>query len=203
MITWLKRTALVITIVALLVSMTAILSHALVVISEGDPERELILAKTVQFLKQHKVTASDKRLETIAHSVYEESERCSIDYRLVLAVMKVESNFKNDAVSSKGARGLLQIKPSLAKFIAKDTGITIPHVDVLHEPEKNIKIGVNYLSKLMDMFENLVSALHAYNVGPSKAKQSAGKASFSTGFTNKVMREYKQIIEVLPGTTRE
>ena len=187
-------------IISILVSLflyTAV-SHAAAVISEGSIERELILTKTIQYLREKNVSGSDKRLETIAHSVYDESEKYAIDYRLVLAVMKVESNFRNDAVSPKGARGLLQVKPSLAKHIAKDTGIHIQHEDALHEPDKNIKIGVNYLSKLIDMFENLVSALHAYNVGPAKAKKTVSGPAFSTGFTNKVMREYKQIIEVLP-----
>jgi len=48
----------------------------------------------------------------IASFVYVESKSHEVDYRLVLAVMKVESNFRLDAVSPKGARGLLQIKPS-------------------------------------------------------------------------------------------
>ena len=63
----------------------------------------------------------------------------------------------------------------------------------LHEPEKNIKIGVNYLSKLIDMFENLTSALHAYNVGPSKVKKIGDSQyrAFNTGFTKKVMNEYQ------------
>ncbi len=203
MLNWSKCITFVIGTIAIFACLAPVFLHAAVVISEGDPERELILAKTVQFLKQHKTSSSDKRLETIAHSVYEESEKYSIDYRLVLAVMKVESNFKNDAVSSRGARGLLQIKPSLARYIAKDTGMSFSHENALHEPEKNIKIGVNYLSKLIHMFENLVSALHAYNVGPTKAKQTVSKVSFSTGFTNKVMREYKQIIEVLPESPKE
>jgi soluble lytic murein transglycosylase len=111
----------------------------------------------------------------------------------------VESNFKSEAISRKGARGLLQIKPSLAKYISKDMGIEVEEVTVLHEPEKNIKIGVNYLSKLIDMFENLTSALHAYNVGPAKVKKTGTVTPApSTRFTKKVMNEYDQIVEVLP-----
>jgi soluble lytic murein transglycosylase len=118
--------------------------------------------------------------------------------------MKVESNFKNDAISRKGARGLLQVKPSLARYIAKDTGIQVEGVTSLHEPEKNIQIGVNYLSKLLDMFEDLASALHAYNAGPSKVKKiGALNTAPSTHFTKKVMNEYQQIIEILPDPEEE
>lgn len=170
-------------------------------IAEKDTteHEQLIVYKTVQYLKAKKTGATDEKLRTIANSVYSESQKYAIDYRLVLAVMKVESNFKNEAISRKGARGLLQIKPSLAKYISKDTGIEIEKATVLHEPEKNIKIGVNYLSKLIDMFENLTSALHAYNAGPTKAKKtSAVTPVSSTRFTRKVMNEYEQIVEILP-----
>jgi soluble lytic murein transglycosylase len=194
------------TIIFFLMSLSTALSFSGITTDEGSTDKAMIVSKTVQYLKGKKIPTTDARLKTIANSVYEESQKYAIDYRLVLAVMKVESNFKNEAISSKGARGLLQVKPSLAKYIAKDTGMQVEEVTSLslHEPEKNIKIGVNYLSKLIDMFENLTSALHAYNAGPSKVKKiGALNTAPSTGFTIKVMNEYQQIIEVLPDPEEE
>lgn len=196
-----KHIILPATIIFFLMSLSTAFSFSSTIIDEDDTNKAIIISKTVQYLKGKKIRTTDEKLKTIANSVYEESQKYAIDYRLILAVMKVESNFKNEAVSSKGARGLLQIKPSLAKYIAKDTGMQVEGVTSLslHEPEKNIKIGVNYLSKLIDMFENITSALHAYNVGPSKVKKiGALNTAPSTGFTKKVMNEYQQIIEVLP-----
>lgn len=196
-----KHIILPATIIFFLMSLSTAFSFSSTIIDEDDTNKAMIISKTVQYLKGKKIRTTDEKLKTIANSVYEESQKYAIDYRLILAVMKVESNFKNEAVSSKGARGLLQIKPSLAKYIAKDTGMQVEGVTSLslHEPEKNIKIGVNYLSKLIDMFENITSALHAYNVGPSKVKKiGALNTAPSTGFTKKVMNEYQQIIEVLP-----
>jgi soluble lytic murein transglycosylase len=168
-------------------------------IDEDGANKATIISKTVQYLKGKKISTTDEKLKTIANSVYEESQKYAIDYRLILAVMKVESNFKNEAISRKGARGLLQVKPSLAKYIAKDANMQTEKIISLHEPETNIKIGVNYLSKLLDMFEDLASALHAYNVGPAKVKKTSNdNAPLSTRFTKKVMNEYQQIIEVLP-----
>ncbi len=169
--------------------------------AETDPAKDVIIGKTVQYLKERRINASDDKLRAIANSVYEESKRHDFDYRLVLAVMKVESNFQNDAISRRGARGLLQIQPALAKHIAKDAGVLVKGTSCLHEPEKNIKIGVNYLSKLMDMFENINTALHAYNVGPAKVKphqKDDAAAVPQTRFAKKVMSEYRQIVEVLP-----
>jgi soluble lytic murein transglycosylase len=194
------------TIIFFLMSLSTALSFSGITTDEGSTDKAMIVSKTVQYLKGKKIPTTDAKLKTIANSVYEESQKYAIDYRLVLAVMKVESNFKNEAISSKGARGLLQVKPSLAKYIAKDTGMQVEEVTSLslHEPEKNIKIGVNYLSKLIDMFENLTSALHAYNAGPSKVKKiGALNTAPSTGFTIKVMNEYQQIIEVLPDPEEE
>jgi soluble lytic murein transglycosylase len=194
------------TIIFFLVSLSTALSFSGIIADEGSTDKAMIVSKTVQYLKGKKIRTTDQKLKTIANSVYEESQKYAIDYRLVLAVMKVESNFKNEAISSKGARGLLQVKPSLAKHIAKDSSMELEEITSLslHEPEKNIKIGVNYLSKLIDMFENLTSALHAYNVGPSKVKKvGALNTAPSTGFTIKVMNEYQQIIEVLPDPEEE
>jgi soluble lytic murein transglycosylase len=187
------------TIIFFLTSLSTTFSFSGVIITEDSADKTAIVSKTVQYLKGKKISTTDEKLKTIANSVYEESQKYTIDYRLILAVMKVESNYKNEAISRKGARGLLQIKPSLAKYIVKDTGMQAEKVISLHEPEMNIKIGVNYLSKLLDMFEDLASALHAYNAGPSKVKKTfSSNIGPSTHFTKQVMNEYQQIIEVLP-----
>jgi len=194
-----KHTIITAIIIFFLISCCAPFSFSGTIIEEDVADHEMIISKTVQYLKGKKIRATDEKLKTIAKSVYKESRKYDIDYRLVLAVMKVESNFKSEAISRKGARGLLQIKPSLAKYISKDTGIEVEEVTILHEPEKNIKIGVNYLSRLIDMFENLTSALHAYNVGPAKVKKTGtATPAPSTHFTRKVLNEYEQIVEVLP-----
>jgi soluble lytic murein transglycosylase len=166
---------------------------------EDTSEKELIIAKTVQYLKEKKVNTSEEKMKALANSVYKESQEYDIDYRLILAVVKVESNFNNEAISRRGARGLMQIRPSSAKGIARESGVEVKGAKCLHEPEKNIKIGVSYLSKLQGMFDNMVSALHAYNAGPSKVKKADPEfGAKTTAFTRKVMNEYQQIIEVLP-----
>jgi soluble lytic murein transglycosylase len=166
---------------------------------EDTSEKELIIAKTVQYLKEKKVNTSEEKMKALANSVYKESQEYDIDYRLILAVVKVESNFNNEAISRRGARGLMQIRPSSAKGIARESGVEVKGAKCLHEPEKNIKIGVSYLSKLQGMFDNMVSALHAYNAGPSKVKKADPVfGAKTTAFTRKVMNEYQQIIEVLP-----
>ncbi|OPY77417.1 MAG: Membrane-bound lytic murein transglycosylase C precursor [Syntrophorhabdus sp. PtaU1.Bin058] len=173
---------------------------------EDNDRKELITTKIFEYLKDKKVNASEEKLRTIASSVYEESQRYDIDYRLVLAVMKVESNFRHNALSRKGARGLLQVKPSLARYISKTSDIPVKNSKCLYEPEKNIKIGVNYLSRLIERFENVYTALHAYNAGPRKVKRNTSDDEDeipNNRFTRKVMKEYQQIADILPDPTAE
>ncbi len=162
-------------------------------------EYEQIIDGTMAYLKNENGALSERKMKAIARHVYDESERYHIDYRLVLALMKVESGFRKDAVSSKGAVGLLQIKPSLGKTVAKDIGIKWRGDSQLHEPEKNIKIGVCHLSGLIKQFETLSTALHAYNGGVNRAKADAAqKNAFPVRFASAVIKEYSKNLSLLP-----
>lgn len=170
--------------------------------STGTLRKEIFIHQITQYLKTENIKMDREQMRTIASIVYEESIRHEVDYRLILAMMKVESNFRHDAVSPRGARGLLQIKPSLAKHIAHHAGIQWSGNKTLDKPDNNIKIGVYFFARLMDDFENTHSALHAYNVGPTKAKRNgAGKdrpVKTYRGFPRVVMAEYEKNMAILP-----
>lgn len=135
----------------------------------------------------------------ISRVVYEQSAHYGLDYRLILALMKIESNFKDGAVSSMGARGLLQIKPSVAKFIAQDAGITWDGHRTLDEPDSNIKIGIHFFSQLIKDFKNINVALRAYNMGPTRVKELSQNNMQSTGgFPGLVMNEYRKNTSAFP-----
>ena len=78
---------------------------------------------------------------------------------LILAVIKVESGFDSQAVSRKGAMGLMQLMPDTAS----DLGLTNPF-----DPVENISGGAKYLSDCIRTFKDLRLALAAYNAGPGK-----------------------------------
>jgi soluble lytic murein transglycosylase len=153
----------------------------------------------VSYLKEHMPDIPEARLREIADHVYAESKERDLDYRLVLAIMKVESNFNEEAVSSKGARGLLQIKPSLGRGIAEDLGVAWSGDRILHEPDKNIKFGVYHLSQLIDDFDTLPWALYAYNSGSTRARKLASKhRQPGLHFAKAVLSEYEKTMTVLP-----
>ncbi|MCX5813450.1 MAG: lytic transglycosylase domain-containing protein [Proteobacteria bacterium] len=165
----------------------------------SDYKKEIIINEIVQFLKDKKVKLSDSKLESMATTVYEESRLYDLDYRLVLALIKVESNFRHNVTSRDGSWGLMQIKPSLAKFISKSTGLEFKSKKDLHEPDNNIKLGTYHISKLMEDFENIHAVLYAYNVGHKKARVRINKESKpNTPFTRRVLKEYQKNTAVLP-----
>ena len=80
-----------------------------------------------------------------------------VDPLLVHSVIRAESAYNPFAVSSKGARGLMQLMPSTARTL----GVTDSF-----DPKQNIEAGVRYLKQLQDLYHDDRLALAAYNAGP-------------------------------------
>ena len=93
------------------------------------------------------------------------SEMYNLDPVMVSAVIKTESNFKTDAKSRKDAYGLMQITPDTAKWAAEKMNIKNFSLDMLLDPETNIKMGCWYLSNLKSEFSETDLVLAAYNAG--------------------------------------
>lgn len=91
--------------------------------------------------------------------------RFSVDPYLVAAVVRVESGFRPDARSVRGAVGLMQLMPPTAAWIAGKTGVR----GSLTDPDVNLTLGVWYLHYLLQHYHgNLKLALAAYNSGPDR-----------------------------------
>ncbi len=85
---------------------------------------------------------------------------------LVKAVIAQESAYNHKAVSPKGARGLMQLMPSVIKDM---------HVKDPFAPEENIRAGVGYLKSLLDKYNgDYKKALAAYNAGPAVVDKKGG-----------------------------
>jgi soluble lytic murein transglycosylase-like protein len=80
-----------------------------------------------------------------------------VDPLLIHSVIQVESNYDVQAVSPKGAEGLMQLTPPTARMLG---------VSNTFDPRENIEAGVRYLKYLQDVFRDDRLALAAYNAGP-------------------------------------
>jgi soluble lytic murein transglycosylase len=89
----------------------------------------------------------------------------------VLAVIREESHFREDADSSAGAKGLMQLMPSTAMTLAKDHGLPQDEVSLLR-PEVNIALGKLYLEGLRKRFAgNPIHIAASYNAGPTIVRE--------------------------------
>jgi soluble lytic murein transglycosylase-like protein len=114
--------------------------------------------KWVLVIKEKRVHFNlGQNFEKYKPEIWKASQKYSVDYNLVKAVIKAESNFNPKAVSRAGARGLMQLMPQTADLLQVN--------DSFH-PEENIDGGVRYLRYLMNLYnDNLQLALAAYNAG--------------------------------------
>ncbi|WP_461206301.1 lytic transglycosylase domain-containing protein [Clostridium sp. DL1XJH146] len=94
------------------------------------------------------------------------SEEYELDPYFVFSVIKAESNFEVEAESHKDAKGLMQITPSTGEWIAEQIGVYDFDVEMLQDPETNIRFGCWYLNDLREEFgDNNENILAAYNAG--------------------------------------
>ncbi|SFD38171.1 lytic transglycosylase domain-containing protein [Clostridium uliginosum] len=108
------------------------------------------------------------------------SKEYDLDPFFVLAVMKTESKFDEDAHSNKDAIGLMQITVETGEWAAEKMGLGIFSKEMLFDEEYNIRIGCWYLSELRKMFDgNLELIIAGYNAGPGNVNKWLNDDKFS------------------------
>lgn len=136
--------------------------------------------------------------------IREVARKYDLPISLVKAVIRQESNFKEDAVSRVGAKGLMQIMPETGAYIAEKKGEDFQE-EMLFDAKLNLDYGAWYLRYLLDQFENIPTSLAAYNAGPNAVKawledenySSDGKSLSSipypetSGYVENVMKYYE------------
>ena len=122
-----------------------------------------------------------------------------VELELVLAMVRVESNFQPNAISKSGAVGLTQ----LMSFTGRELGLKVPNygnprkptrnaqTDERFHPRKNLEAGVKYLSRMLKMYYgNHSLALAAYNAGPGRVKRNVPLMRQTEQHVGKVLKHY-------------
>ncbi|MGA9524736.1 MAG: lytic transglycosylase domain-containing protein [Myxococcaceae bacterium] len=130
-------------------------------------------------------------------AIAEEAQQGGYDPLLILAIIDVESDFDEDALSNKGARGLMQIKPSTLYFLAQREGLRLSRAEVATDPALQVRLGIRYLRWLNDRFGDLDMALMAYNAGPSRIRRAkkAGELDIFWKYPRAVRRDFRRFRE--------
>jgi len=122
-----------------------------------------------------------------------------IDPYLISALIREESAFNASARSSAGAVGLMQIVPKTAFDIAKSLEIQSFNEKMLLDPSLNIQFGAWYFRSLLNRFNgNLVSAIAAYNAGPTAVARWRGATRGETSSDGRSTLHEEEFIESIP-----
>lgn len=124
---------------------------------------------------------ADQKLSTLIESA---AQKYNVDPKLVAAVAEVESNGRQEAVSSVGAIGVMQLMPDTAASLGVDP----------YDKQQNIEGGAKYLRQMLDTFGgDLKKAVAAYNAGPGAVKAYGGIPPYkeTQNYVSKVLDIYR------------
>lgn len=148
----------------------AALFHGVIAELEAEAEAINVELAVLNVLDSHRLRVSPERRQAVARKIIEVGERYDLEPELILAIIFTESSFDIEAESHLGAMGLMQLMPATASQLAAELSMEWREGKILTDPEVNILLGSFYLRKLIHRFEDLDTALAAYNVGPNRLR---------------------------------
>ena len=156
-------------------------------------DRDIILLAALIFAVAYLASGKEAKGETLRDYIFKIARENNIDPALIMGIIQVESNWNPNAVrvepNGYKSIGLMQVTIQAARdagYMGDERG--------LFNPKINIKYGVKYLRKMLDIFNgNIYKAIAAYNAGPGNVKR--GRFSFT--YVNKVMREYNKFKRIV------
>ena len=154
-------------------------------------------------------TIRDQMMKKLYKKDYSEyvskyAEEYGVEENLIYAIIKAESNFNPNAVSTKKAKGLMQLIDSTAEEVASKNKIELTDESIF-DPETNINLGTKYIAILLEKYECIEVALAAYNAGSGNVDKWIANGTIKADgsdienipyketntYVRKIMRDYK------------
>jgi soluble lytic murein transglycosylase len=138
------------------------------------------------FMRERKIFISKLDSNQFDPIINEASKKYDLEASLIKAVIKAESDFDPNAISHKGARGLMQIMPMNYRLL---------NVENPFDPYQNIDGGARYLREMMDRYNGKLNlSLAAYNAGPGAVDRYGGVPPYpeTTEYIERVMKYYQR-----------
>jgi len=147
----------------------------------ANTDPNILKIKALSGYIKERFKISENKAATIVSEAFRHGLQQGLQPELILAVIAVESRFKEKAVSPAGARGLMQVLARAHPKKVKNLG----GLPALYDPRKNIKLGTHILAQYKDVSNgNIRRTLLRYNGSLGKSKSR---------YPDKVMRVYKQM----------
>ena len=150
--------------------------------------------RITQQISRYKTGLETSYINNLSELIVHEGKKYGYDPLLLTAVIITESSFNNWARSSRGALGLMQIRPATGKELATEVSVQWRGTSSLYDPEINIALGAYYLNKLLLHFGDLGLALEAYNHGPSRLKGYLKKGYRPKRYSQQVFKNYSWLL---------
>jgi len=161
----------------------------------NEVKREYYITKAVNEISKNNSTLDSKSIYEISKTIYEEAVKYNFNPLLITSLIKTESTYNPKALSEAYAYGLCQVRRFIAPELAENLGIEWDGAEkTLFDPVKNIQIGVYYLSILNRDFNDLKTAIIAYNQGPYAVQELLiNNQELPENYANKVLNYYANL----------
>jgi len=161
---------------------------------EGDFMNLSLRKEVVGYLRRHPTGLSRVEEVTLADGILQASRETGVDYRLLLALMRVESRCSNWAISPQGAMGLMQVMPATGRRMARELRLPWAGTVSLFDPVTNVQIAARYLAKLRGRYGDMGLALMAYNRGPGALEAGVTIDPSADDYVTKVLSLYHRFL---------
>lgn len=152
--------------------------------------------KILEIIEDFQIGMRPSEIGKLANVIYDQSQKYGYDPLLLLALIEVESSFKKEVVSNKGAIGLMQLKPWVGSDVANRGGIEWYNRSMLYEPDYNVELACLYLFELVLKFGDVKEAITAYNIGETRLRSIRKQDGTPPKiYLSKVLRKYRELKE--------
>lgn len=196
--TLVRRTTAVVGIAAVLLTGPRVLGEAGAVPEIGVTKPVHSIGMLYNALSECRGSLSERDRWEIAETIEREARRHGYDPLFVQAMIEIESTCKPTARSRMGALGLIQVKPTTARAVAKDAGLAWEGAHSLYDPDFNIRVGLHYLNQLEQRFGDPEAAIGAYNLGPTRAARMGKERAKSTRYVKNILSRYEDLLSRQP-----
>jgi soluble lytic murein transglycosylase-like protein len=157
--------------------------------------RAATIERVERVLARRMPTVDPAERSRLASAILDEARGAAIDPLFVLALIAVESGYDHGAESVRGARGLMQLRPSTLASEAERSNIQ----GDLDDPVVNVRAGVRYCGRLVRAFGDTDVALMAYNAGPNRIlkylREEGAIPERFHGYPQKVRAEHVKLVD--------